>query len=97
MTPKTRTALLQTIEHWERLKDGISPVADVDHCPLCQLFFDYYCTGCPVSQHTKEYNCQGSPYYETLDLTVPQPVSPVSPEWEKAAQAEIDFLRGLLT
>jgi len=46
MTPKTRTALLQAIEHWERLKDGISPV---------------------------------------------------SPEWEKAAQAEIDFLRGLLT
>lgn len=78
----------------------------VSVCPLCKLYFDNGCNGCPVKDFTGEEDCDGTPYHaaakalaawrrqvhETYD-----DAEPYKQAWRDAANEEIAFLEGIVT
>ena len=66
LTGKTvRKALLQSIfGKWEAILSCKKPDKGHRDCPLCQLFFDRACGGCPVFEKTGYYYCEKTPYRE---------------------------------
>jgi len=62
MNRKTETALRGSIRKWQGIVDGTVEDEGVRNCPLCRLFFDNDCEGCPVSEDTGETYCDGSPF-----------------------------------
>lgn len=82
------------------------------YCALCTMFrlrdeFVLTCKGCPVSERTREVGCDGSPYDKAesryslwrgaVDTDAPsRDIACAKAAWRRAAQAELDFLIGLL-
>lgn len=73
------------------------------NCPLCQLFIENDCKGCPVSDRTGEGGCEGSPYRDWLAATYydvaihgQRAQNRQNPEALEAAKAELAFLKSLL-
>ena len=67
MNKVTKAALGASIEKWKRNSVAESQDAyliDVVNCPLCDLFFSYYCDGCPVKEKTGENSCYETPYID---------------------------------
>ncbi len=100
MDDRTRAALEESIKHWEEnaaaeTPEGVSTGAE--NCPLCYLFFDANCQGCPVRRKTGEAACTGSPYNEAYFALHDWAKDGKSRDiYRMAAQAEVDFLRSLL-
>lgn len=103
MDPETLEALKESIQHWERMRDGKQlqyEVPTADCCPLCDLYSPIdaddcdRCIGCPVFFKTMRKSCYGSPYYEAYHAWEWRFERPES--WKPAAQSEIDFLKSLL-
>ena len=70
MDARTRTALLGSIEKWQKIVDGTGEDKGSDNCPLCQEFrYRYRCHGCPVFSQTGQIGCRGTPYddYESAE------------------------------
>lgn len=100
----TLQAILGSIKKWERIV--ASPRGQdcgSDNCPLCKVFYEHYCAGCPVDEETDQDSCFGSPYTEWsihqyeghLQHTFGSRV-PGCKECLRLAKAELAFLRGLL-
>lgn len=90
MDERTLAALKGSIEKWEKIVAGTGLDKGPDNCPLCQLFYQDDCRGCPVYDFTGQIWCRGSPnewYSQTEDGSAAE---------KSAAQAELDFLRSLL-
>jgi len=84
MDAKTLEALKGSIAKWETVRETLKQEGVTD-CPLCQLFYNNGCKGCPVSKKTRQINCCGTPFKEFYkDPSVAR------------AQAELDFLKSLL-
>lgn len=101
MTKETSTALLGSIEKWEKIADGTGQDLGVKNCPLCQLYHDAYqgCRGCPVEHRTGEDFCISTPYTAwILHRRVVHPDGIVSecPQCLSIAREEINFLKSLL-
>ena len=62
MDRATVKALRGSIKKWELIVLGRGTDEGDDNCPLCHMFFDNDCIGCPVSARTGHSNCVGSPY-----------------------------------
>lgn len=62
-------AIRRSIEKW-RFNSQVSNVADArlgrDQCPLCVLFRDGRCIGCPVMRHTGQVGCEGTNFEHVL-------------------------------
>ncbi len=78
-----------SVRKWKNIVDETGTDEGVENCPLCKLYYDKNCKGCPVSIATGKINCDGSPYwlfdtdgelYEHPDL----------------AKAELMFLKALI-
>lgn len=101
MDEKTLTALKQSIEKWERNAIAETPddyTKGVSSCPLCQLFWERDCVGCPVMDRTGNEFCIGSPYDEEAHedwFSAPEDES-LRNAAHAAARAEAAFLRSLL-
>ena len=105
MNKETRKALNKSIKHWKRM----ALFTDVErfrheepnarHCALCSLFRDFGgCAGCPVKEKTGEDFCNNTPYEYASGRYCYVDDAPTKSDWEswrKAAQAEIDFLKGV--
>jgi len=100
MDKKTLRALKASIRKWERnakVKYPDKYLVDSDDCPLCGLFFDLDCEGCPVMQRTGRRGCGDTPYIEASRARVDW-------EWDygpmeaahDAARKEVAFLKSLL-
>jgi hypothetical protein len=89
MNKRTLTALRGSIRKWEGIVAGTVTDEGPNNCPLCGLFFNLGCEGCPVSAAAERPYCENTPY-DVWDTGAPQP------ERKAIAQAELDFLRGLL-
>jgi hypothetical protein len=102
MDAQTLEALRGSIAKWERVVAEGTDGTQWKDCPLCLLFWDDYCRGCPVMNATGWSVCRGSPfsaydrareeYFETVDGPSVGRYPPVV----AAAQAELDFLKSLL-
>jgi hypothetical protein len=55
-------ALKDSIRKWERIVQGTGKDDGTANCPLCVLFFDGDCKGCPVEEWTGLSGCNDSPY-----------------------------------
>ena len=66
-----------------------------ENCPLCHLFLEACCDGCPVSQRTGKPYCAGSPYLEWVDAGG-DGVYATTKKLKRIASAEIKFLKSLL-
>lgn len=112
MDDSTLTALKGSIAKWEAIVAGTDIDRGPDNCSLCWMFWKNDCIGCPVAESTGETCCEGTPYaHEWYRLAAKVPCAgapwrqsssvlgkdgqPI-PAAVRAAQAELDFLRGLL-
>lgn len=109
LTPKARTALLASIEHY---KQNIE-LLDADRldeirfrgsdCALCAEFYPKdqdgrYCTKCPVFAYSAEPGCVGTPWENIEAEFLKFWAGESSAEGIRAALvAELEFLRSLLT
>lgn len=84
MNKKTATALEGSIKKWEAIVDGSGKDMGCDNCPLCKLFYDDWCDGCPVKERTGLAECYGSPYENYRNCRS-----------DANAKAELDFLKSL--
>lgn len=101
-----RTALEESIEHWQRLynckslEEIESEGYDASVCALCKMFArdDLECEGCPVEQNTGMDGCDGTPYYDVvyyfnnvLDGKFEFNVI----DWQQLTNKELEFLKSL--
>lgn len=61
MNDKTLEALGGSIQKWTAVAHGEGEDDANDNCPLCGLFFDLGCTGCPIDD-AGYWACTGTPY-----------------------------------
>lgn len=96
MPAETLAALKASIAHWEDnlelAKAGQEFEYYADDCPLCVLFYDLDCAGCPVLAKTGEIFCKNSPWGRVNRAVASHEHDEVRP----AVQAELDFLHSLL-
>jgi hypothetical protein len=103
MDALTLEALKASIAKWERNVAAVTP-DDVElgymACPLCTLFWDDDCKGCPVAMKTGKVECDSTPYYDAywaFNNWILLGSSSVAGEaFRSAAQDEVDFLKSLL-
>lgn len=60
-TPETIKALEGSILKWSRIATGDSVDQGINNCPLCQMFYDLSCRGCPVDDESGD-GCSDTPY-----------------------------------
>ena len=111
MKAKTKQALLESIQHWERLANGESEKGEwtgPDDCSLCKMFAEWHrgyelnCEGCPVYEKTGEHGCWNTPHERMSDLCntaqteIEMERLKDTTEFYVAAQAELEFLKSLL-
>lgn len=105
MNEETKEATLGSIEKWKKIEDGTGEDLGTENCPLCHMFRDDDCMGCPVAEEAEEMGCGGSPYVdweehihgthrEEMDETESAKV--FCPKCKKLATDERKFLEGLL-
>lgn len=100
MDAKTREALEGSIEKWRKIiEEGGFDDGPVN-CPLCKLFYNDDCRGCPVVDAAGVTHCMDTPYvawenYQNMGGGN-QSYRAVTEQAKSLARAEYDFLRGLL-
>lgn len=70
MDMRTRKALVASIAKWERNTRVEAPeefLVTPNECPLCRVFFEDDCEGCPVMAATGKWACAGTPYEDASD------------------------------
>jgi hypothetical protein len=99
----TRAALVQSIEKWKRNAEAETPeeyLTGWRDCPLCHLYYEYNCYGCPISKHVNNRGCDDTPYEAAQHLAEYWEYDPDNPACKLAAQdaarEEIEFLNQVL-
>lgn len=101
MDEKTRKAVELSIVKWEANLDFAEAGAwdrvqiSASSCPLCALYYDIDCKGCPVAERTSKHMCEESPYTRVAYLLGDDP--PINEKkLVPAVRAEVEFLKSLL-
>lgn len=94
MDERTLTALKGSIAKWEGRAGGKFLLASIDNCPLCTLFYDEGCEGCPIAARTEETCCRGTPCADYADLA--DECGDEARGLAALAMAEVEFLKSLL-
>ena len=111
MDADTREAILKSIEHYKRMRDGTASRYERpsgDYCPLCRLCYDketnlVHCVRCVIYRKTGLQSCEGTPWrdaaraYYRLYYAETFKIDELKEEWKKAANVMILFLESLLT
>lgn len=108
MDTETRKALEASIAKWRQNAEAKTPrdyKTGPSVCPLCNLFWDLDCIGCPVKDHTGKPYCDDSPYNKAekardkwnlaMDELPDDEVAALADHARKAAAAEVEFLESL--
>jgi hypothetical protein len=95
VTPETLKALKGSIRKWEKIVLGTGRDEGALNCPLCRLFIEDDCIGCPVFERTSKPACGDSPYGDWEYLT-PRTDVAQDPLQREAAFQMLQFLRELL-
>jgi hypothetical protein len=94
MEPYVAEALERSIDSWERICKSWFPLRKKlgsSECPLCIIFIDEDCRGCPVKQKTGKPLCNGTPYIEVATAHSSRNTS----EFRVHAKREFEFLKSL--
>lgn len=63
-------ALYESVQKWEHnasCTDIETTKTGYLTCPLCALFYEKECSGCPIRLHTGQVLCRGTTYLEAHD------------------------------
>ena len=106
MDAKTLKALKGSIKKWVGIVNGKSKDAGTKNCPLCKEFLVKNCEGCPVKAKVNRFGRGNTPYelwfdfFDSKYLNIPVAISDLpkrsQAKAKRLAQAELDFLKGLL-
>ena len=102
MTNKALNALHGSIEHWDRLIEGVEDEEpSIQQCPLCRAFRYHaggdICKSCPVRDATGQTLCHGTPYKRAYAAWYRwMHGGRNKAKWLAAGQEELAFLKGLL-
>ena len=77
-------ALVDSIKHWENIRDGMESNYFAEACPLCKLHRPNLCDTCPINQESGN-RCNSTPWMKYHRNNTPE-----------NAQEEIDFLKQVL-
>lgn len=95
MDKRTYEALVASVEKWRKnaaVKRRDMAKVYSKSCPLCRLFIDDGCVGCPAADAVNKSECRGTPWndaehaYKYLSLET----------FRQLAQSEADFLAALV-
>jgi hypothetical protein len=95
MEKATLKALNGSIAKWRNIVKGKIADEGSDNCPLCVLFFQDGCRGCPVSANTGKASCDGTPYRTKWVPAAGAGEKAIAPDQIAAAKAELNFLMSL--
>ncbi len=102
MNKQTLEALDGSIKKWDRIvKSTKAKDRGYSNCPLCHLFADKGCKGCPVKRKTGVWECYQTPLYKFRDCSKEHNEEfafsriPHDKDSMKYAKAERDFLISL--
>lgn len=100
MKAEVEQALRASIRKWElnaQVETLSAATLGQDDCPLCQISKNERgnvdCLLCPVYQRTGQPGCQATPYTAASSAEMHSDLD----EFHRAAQAEVEFLRSLLS
>ena len=97
MKAATLKALKGSIDKWKKIVAGTGVDNGAANCPLCNLFVDSECKGCPVAAKVKDYTCCSTPWIDWVLLhSYGMPHKAKTAKQKTAAKAELKFLRSLL-
>ena len=103
MDKKTLKATKGSIKKWKDVAEGKGVDNGPKNCPLCKVFYDGGCVGCPVAGDELECEyCDGTPYelwLEHQDKAHGKHFGPFEvecPECKEIALKEVAFLESLL-
>lgn len=105
MLKETEEALERSIKHWRELEQ-VTARPFLDHitsrnCPLCDLFIDNDCGGCPVYESTSDgrrERCERTPWARAWNALIawsPKEDQEKAAHFRAAAKAEREFLESL--
>ena len=89
--------MYDAIQKWDRnasCQDAAEAKTGYLTCPLCNLYYDRGCKGCPVASETGQPLCRGTSYLEAAaakDMVV-QGLAPIA-SFQKPAREYADLLR----
>jgi hypothetical protein len=102
MNKEAWEALEGSIAKWEAIVAGTGTDQGTTNCPLCTMFFEGRCGGCPVAESVGDAECSGTPYSEwraaahkTFGRHLTSDWYATTPQLVRLAQAELDFLKSL--
>jgi hypothetical protein len=89
-----------SIKKWKKIVAGKGVDDGSDNCPLCFLFAEGDCEGCPVAEGPGGCGCEESPYHYWADHQDTEhesdfPRKVLCPECKRLAKAELNFLISL--
>lgn len=102
MKPEVLEAIRGSVAKWEGIVNGSGVDEGVDNCPLCAMFYEGNCDGCPVRAKTKLSGCKNTPIEVWRQLWLTHfrkdqrrfyAETPISLE---IAKAVVQFLKNLL-
>lgn len=91
-------ALVESIAHWVRMRDGGSGMYEGishDDCACCVRWIaNLECRGCPIAEFATVEGCKCTPYSVAYWASKNHGLD--SPEFRAAAAKEVTFLEGVL-
>ena len=100
---KQRNALVSSISYWEEIVACKKASTGRDGCPLCLIFMETNCQGCPIYISTGKVSCSDTPYNEFYKYAKKTPYFGVAGkvavsdyESKKLAVKMLDYLKKLL-
>jgi len=99
-----REALQKSTDKWQAIVDGSGVDKGWENCALCSKFIcNESCHGCPVATDPGNAGCENTPYIEwsihhgeVHGTEDGDKLRVECPECQRLAQAELDYLKGLL-
>lgn len=94
MDEKTIRATQGAWRKWDKIAKGKATNGVARDCPLCALFLDNGCSGCPIKAATGKASCQGTP--NAAYVVLERVIGPDHPAARDAAYAFRNFINLLL-
>lgn len=101
MNAETLKALQGSIRKWKAIVAGNGVDKGIKNCPLCKLFYQDACHGCPVRRKSGRANCINTPYenwcWSDRKGSWSREGSRIGgPYSRRCAKDEVEFLQSLL-
>jgi hypothetical protein len=103
MEDKVLEALKGSIKKHEDILAGTGTDKGPENCPLCKLFWEQSCKGCPIFIKTGEKSCVETPYtdweqhiHNNHEVDYINGDGIYCPECRRLVELEVEFLKSLL-